>query len=153
MDPPLEVTAVLPALKGREKTAILLHPEPANDLSPDASKIGGRIRWSKDQGWPIGKHGEPFLSVLQLRKDEFPEVTFPEESNLVQVLWCPVLSEDEEWAPEVMVYWRTLETLDSIGAPPPSISPERDLVPRECRLWPERVIEYSRCDRTRGRLL
>ena len=33
MDPLLEVTAVLPALKGREKTAILLHPEPGNDLS------------------------------------------------------------------------------------------------------------------------
>ena len=42
--------------------------------------------------------GRPYVLVLQLRRDDMPELGFPDGADLFQLLWCPA-SHADEYAP------------------------------------------------------
>ncbi|WP_377273805.1 hypothetical protein [Peterkaempfera sp. SMS 1(5)a] len=90
--------------------------------------------------------------MLQLRRDDFPEVTFPVNCNLLQVLWCPRLHDIQystgfDYAgPWVRLVWRDggEEAAGTFAGPSRAGAEVEDTyLPRPCSISPERVIEYS----------
>ena len=98
--PPIDLLEIFPFLRGREKNTIRLHPRiPETELSLNQSKLGGRFLWSKEEPWPVSTVAEtrpshqshsqneiPLVSILQLRAEDFPEMQFPQGTNLFQLL-------------------------------------------------------------------
>src|SRR5262245_10102781 len=147
------VAQLFPELEGRERIAIRLHPRYGDEPPVHASKLGGTFLWPADEPWPVCQaHGIPFVAVLQLRADDFPEMPFPPGADLFQLLWCPREHEDVPecqampcamyWA-DPRFFWR--ERL-AIHHPRPDNPPPQEAyyeyVPFPCRLMPERVLEY-----------
>ena len=139
--PPFDLPARFPFLE--YKTAIRLHPRQRKVEDPRASKIGGHIAWPVDEEVPrCPEDKSPMIAVLQLRKEDVPEMPFPEGKNLFQMLWCPRDLSHEEDRPEPIpaFYWRDSEALVHIRDKlPDPVDPEGELCPKECALSPERV--------------
>jgi hypothetical protein len=83
------------------------------------------------------------VPVLQLRRDDFPEMPFFPDTDLFQLLWCPADHDDPVFVAKPFVFWRNarwvrkrLHTTPSPGAA------EKTYLPKPCRLFPERVTEY-----------
>jgi uncharacterized protein (TIGR02996 family) len=140
--PPVDVAAAIPELKGRAKTTVRLHPRPGTAAN-NASKIGGVFLWPAREEWPsCPEHRCAFVPVLQLRKEDVPEVGFEPGTGLFQVLWCP---HDHEpgYCPDARLFWREEAAItDPAESHPESSEAEPDYVPRPCLLYPERVVEY-----------
>jgi hypothetical protein len=158
--PRKNVLEALPELGECGKTTVRLHPRKGNVPGVDKSKLGGTILWPREESWPtcdeIGhidnaKMDEPYppgtavglVPVLQLRSDDFPEVEFFPGTDLLQVFWCPLDHDATTVVAKPFVYWRQQ---DKMRNPLPAI-PESELAsewyrPNECRLLPERVVEY-----------
>lgn len=133
---------MFPWLLGRERLGVRLRPLPASHLSDSASKIGGSFRWPA--GRPIPKCRRPewqgpaeYVCVLQLRADEFPEVAFPRNRDLLQLLWCP-----QHGPAECRARWFRLEDLARDSIEVPASKPDGCFVPKLCSVRPERVLEY-----------
>jgi hypothetical protein len=140
--PTFDVEELFPFLRGRGKPAIRLHPRRKANLPPDSSKFGGSIIWPRDEAFPehpfIGLKAVP---LLQLRKEDVPEMPFFPGSNLMQMLWFPTHGDPP------LVFWRNLETLrDAIVLKPIYIPDEEGFGiayhVNECAIHPETVIEY-----------
>src|SRR5262249_44062091 len=151
--PAYRVSEVFPELAELSATAVRLHPRYGDEPPVDDSKLGGTFLWPADEPWPIcPTHKIPFVTVLQLRADDFLEMPFPPKADLFQVLWCPREHSDVPecrkmpcpmyWA-DPRFYWRSTRDL---GSPRLENLPPREAyyeyVPFPCRLLPERVIEY-----------
>jgi hypothetical protein len=94
------------------------------------------------------RHTGTYLPVLQLRRDDVPELPFPDDSDLFQLVWCPRLHEDD-YQPRIRLYWRRERDITHPRAsfPRPLGLTNDDaadsLVPRyECTVAPERIREY-----------
>ena len=158
--PSHRVADLFPALAGRERVTVRLHPRQGREPADDASKLGGRMRWPADEPWPrcFRPHdsyqppdfagsvrppdGRPYVPVLQLRRDDVPELGFPDGADRFQLLWCPA-SHPDLYAPAVRVSWWSADDLAPVEPPTALPSPDgADYVPRPCVLHPERVTEY-----------
>ena len=140
---PVDVAALIPEFRALEKTTVRLNPRPGS-TGPADSKIGGLFLWPQDQEWPhCDEHESAYVAALQIKKADFPEVVFPEETDLMQVLWCP---NDHEpgYCPAVRVVWRKQADVTKPVNEHPVSKPEEysNYVPRPCRLYPERIVEY-----------
>lgn len=81
------------------------------------------------------------VALAQLHAADFPEIAFPDDTDLVQVLWCPNDHRDTAFCVEV-VWRRAAEVTDVLTDPPmPSMSDDGYL-PAACVIHPERVREY-----------
>jgi hypothetical protein len=93
--PRYEVAALFPELVGLARQTVRLHPRRGPEPPPDASKLGGHFLWPADEPWPIcdRPHGRlvgaqealdacAYVPVLQLRRDDFPELLFPGQADL-----------------------------------------------------------------------
>ncbi|MFF4321166.1 hypothetical protein [Streptomyces sp. NPDC001568] len=92
---------------------------------------------------PEGPH--PLIPVAQLWARDVPGLPFPEDTDLLQVLWCPFIDiEDRRGSEAVQLRWRragdVAEVLDA--APEPLYVGTDELVPVPCVLHPEQVREY-----------
>jgi len=92
---------------------------------------------------PITKpSGGPYVTVLQLRRSDVPELGIPADTDLFQLLWCP---NDHEplFGPVCRAYWRRSAQVEAPFriAPQPTVVHE-DYVPAPCVVQPERVTEY-----------
>ncbi|CAA9579725.1 MAG: hypothetical protein AVDCRST_MAG18-2964 [uncultured Thermomicrobiales bacterium] len=137
------------------RQTVRLHPRPDPAVAVNASKWGGPILWPASEEWPIctepewreeddtsPPHEHRYIPVLQLRQDDFPELLFPDDTDLFQLLWCP---NDHEAMISVVckAYWRKEAAIVGPLAEVPRPAPvEEDYLPRPCRLHPERVTEY-----------
>lgn len=84
-------------------------------------------------------HNAAYLPVLQLNRSEFPELPFPSDSDLFQLLWCPVVH--FEGGGGYLLLWLRADTILEIRVDPPS--PTVDgyrIIP--CALDPERIDDY-----------
>eukprot|EP00171_Calliarthron_tuberculosum_P014163 IDg14163t1 len=141
------------------KSAVLLHPRFSPNVDRFESKMGGEIAWPRSEQWPhCEEHKSPFVTVLQLTKKSVPELPFPRNTDLFQLLWCP-LGHDGPGMPQRCIRWRVTSLIvDVLDRPQlelthknyPGIPNDywqvlaRNFVPRECVLYPERVDElYS----------
>jgi hypothetical protein len=88
------------------------------------------------------KHNDTYVGVLQLTSDDFPEIAFPGQADLLQVLWCP---RDHAYvgSPLCKIFWRKRgDILGAVKQPISPKNPDEDLIPNPCCLHPEPVIEY-----------
>jgi uncharacterized protein (TIGR02996 family) len=164
--PPVDVEQAIPALRGRGKTTVRLHPR--RGIGPiDASKIGGVFLWPSElaDAWPTcDEHRCPLTPAIQLRKEDVPEIGFPADADLFQVLWCPYYVHERgrtgkrprrpqpEYGPAPQIFWwKRSDIRNPIESLPPShddplLAAERvdDAIisTKPCVVFPERVIEY-----------
>jgi hypothetical protein len=91
---------------------------------------------------------------VQLRRDDVPELPFPDDSDLFQLVWCSRLHEDD-YEPRIRLYWRREREITHPRASFPrpiavtsddaTVSTMRadSLVPLyACAVAPERIHEY-----------
>lgn len=149
--PPVNVEEVFPELRGKAKATVRLHPRPGK-APVDESKIGGMFLWPKREAWPVcPDHNVPFVTALQLRKEDVPDLDFPPDTDLFQLLWCPNEHEGENrWCPCPAIYWRKRSDVGGTRKWPPRwkqrwelYDEEEDVIPEPCRVYPERVMEYT----------
>lgn len=97
-------------------------------------------------------HQDPaaLIPVLQLYARDVPELPFPGQADLFQLLWCPNWH-DEPWhGPHPVTVWRRAAAVAEPLASPPAprfdgLFPDlaqRHYVPLPCVLHPERITEY-----------
>ncbi|MEV6241836.1 hypothetical protein [Lentzea sp. NPDC051838] len=111
----------IPWLDAWVRPVVRLHPSPGTATETD-SHLGGPMLWPRDEPWPhcdgARHHGildvttemvrglhTPFAGCVQLYKRDFPELPFPDGTDLLQVFLCPILHEDH-WGPDVRLVWR-----------------------------------------------
>lgn len=154
--PRFDVAALIPEFASLAKQTVRLHPRPGPEPGANASKLGGRILWPADEPWPIctepewrregdtsPPHQHIYIPILQLRRDEFPELAFPGDADLFQLLWCPNFHEEPFLIPVCRVFWRRASDVANPRNEMPQPTPSnREFLPRACVLHPERVTEY-----------
>ena len=143
--PPLDLAAVAPELAGRARTTVRLHPR-RGDAPPNRSKIGSPILWPASEAWPqCAEHGSPLIPVLQLLAADVPELLFPANNDLFQLLWCPNDHPTVEplYYPTPRLFWRNSAKIDDVlAAPPAPANADKNYSPDPCVLHFERVLEY-----------
>jgi uncharacterized protein CbrC (UPF0167 family) len=87
-------------------------------------------------------HCQPYLPMLQLRRDEFPDFPFPNDADLFQLLWCPYVhfAGPPNEPPGFLVFWRRLADIEDPLLVEPHTADGIELF--ECRLSPECITEY-----------
>jgi uncharacterized protein (TIGR02996 family) len=147
--PPVNVEELFPELRGKGKMTVRLHPRPG-EAPVDASKIGGMFLWPKRERWPVcPDHDIPYVTALQLRKEDVPELDFPPDADLFQLLWCPKEHEDRSGV-RPMIFWRRRSDVTEPRKWPSQWRQRRELydesadtILKPCRVHPERVTEYA----------
>ncbi|MEU4342046.1 hypothetical protein AB0H00_12375 [Nocardia sp. NPDC023852] len=160
----------MPGIADYARTTVRLHPRQGQPGVSD-SHIGGPLWWPADEPWPTctepylvwvpftrpdgvrGKRMVPaevdvpnyLVPIAQLWRHDFPEIDYPDDTDVLQVLWCPNEHEQlDRWGPTVQLVWRHTEggtaLLDS--APAPHQVSYDFYLPQACSLNPERVDEY-----------
>ena len=153
-----DVADLFPELAGHARTTVRLHPRLEAEPAPEASKLGGRMRWPADEPWPrcdrshalwdslgtvLPPDDRPYVPVLQLRKADVPELDFPVGTDVFQLLWCPTDHPDPFYVPVVRVFWWEGSDLVDVIPPAPVPSPTgSNYIARPCALHPERVEEF-----------
>lgn len=89
----------------------------------------------------------PLIPVLQLYARDVPDLPFPRDTDLLQVLWCPN-NHGMPWAgPHPITIWRRADTVAGPPVEPPASRFDephfaQDYVPLPCVLHPEPITEY-----------
>jgi hypothetical protein len=151
----------LPELAAYRRTATRLHPRRGAPGIHDSS-VGGPLLWPADEPWPVCTDDHrswidyarpdwdidtgpvPLIPVAQLHRRDVPDYLGPEDTDLVQILWCPV-DHDPLWTPAVTVLWRrSAEVADPLHTPPrPPWIGNDSYVPVPCIVSPEQITEYE----------
>jgi predicted DNA-binding WGR domain protein len=151
---PIDIEERFPELAALRATTVRLHPVPCENPPVGSSHMGGRILWPADEPWPatdekqhpLGDRRTPnrtFVPVVQLRREDVPELPFPDGTDLFQLLWNPRSHPAHGYGPLPLVYWRrAAEMTELLGEQPIAEMPDTSMVPRPCSVHPERVTEY-----------
>lgn len=147
--PPVDLSRVVPGIGAHIRHTVRLHPRPGAPGLRD-SHIGGPLLWPTAEEWPRCAaadcylyEGAPLVPLAQLTAADFPEITFPDDTDLVQLLWC-----GGDWDSEaVRVFWRRAADVTDVLTDPPTSELDdepmaEEFFPRPCVLDPERVPEY-----------
>lgn len=95
-------------------------------------------------------HNDFYQPLLQLRRDDFPELPWPSDKDLLHVLWCPHLHLWGNHGPSVgfsqqtpghRIVWRAEASIKGELAPLPA-PPRNGVVLAEHRFTPEDIVEY-----------
>lgn len=156
--PSLDIAREFPELGAHARTTVRLHPRPGTP-DPRDSHIGGPLWWPAAEPWPQCEApdcdlsprqglGAPMVALVQLTAEDFPEITFPQGADLLQILWCAGHHCCPEHAP-CRVAWRRAAEVTEIRHDPPAPDLAGELpgffetyIPSPCVLHPERVVEY-----------
>lgn len=101
---PFDVEAAFPELTGSAREVTLLYPR-AGRPGPGDSSLGGPLLWPADEPWPmcaepdhykplsppVGPEPVAMLPVVQLYARDVPGLVFPAGTDLLQILWCPLV--------------------------------------------------------------
>ncbi len=95
---------------------------------------------------PTGPH--PLMPVAQLYARDVPDMTCPQDADLLQVLWCPFDDAVEGCSEAVQVRWRRAADVTDIlvAVPEPAYIGDDNLIPTPCVVHPEQVREYPSAD-------
>jgi hypothetical protein len=129
LPPRFSVPDLFPQLAGLARETVRLHPRVGTEPEPGATKLGGEIVWPSDLAWPtctlphptiefrdgrllglVKPTGNSFVAVVQLSRRDVPELGFPADADLFQLLWCP---NDHEpfFGPVCRAYWHATDTV------------------------------------------
>lgn len=141
---PFDLTKWIPEFRDLAKTTVRLNPR-RGTADAAASKLGGLFLWPTTEEWPCcAEHQCKYVPVLQLRKQDFPEVSFREDSDLMQILWCPN-DHQPNYCPTTKVFWRKCDSFCSAMTEHVELVEgqyNKDYVPESCIFYPERILEY-----------
>lgn len=154
-----QLHAHVPEIAAYETTTVLLNPRPGKPGVGDAH-MGGPLLWPADEEWPrCDKHPDDdyaydLVSVAQLTAADVPGLPYPDGTDLVQVLWCPVYHHQphpDGWGPAARVFFRRAADVTSqLPAQPDGWAEWHDdfeaIVPRPCVLHPEVLPELPAFD-------
>ncbi|MCM4084716.1 hypothetical protein [Paractinoplanes hotanensis] len=86
----------------------------------------------------------PLVPVAQLYRRDIPDFAGPGDSDLLQVLWCPLDHPGEGYNPRVRLYWRRSAGVGPRleAAPEPPVV-EEPYLPNRCVVHPEQIREYE----------
>ncbi|MER5604394.1 hypothetical protein, partial [Streptomyces sp. NPDC002265] len=163
---PFDVEAVFPELAGTAREVTLLYPR-AGRPGPGESSIGGPLLWPAGEPWPVcaepghykplsapvGPEPVAMVAVVQLYARDVPGLVFPAGTDLLQILWCPLVHEDGPCAADPRVYWRSTVLTAAGGAagePPRPHTAEEEFLPRPCTVSPTSAVEYPNWDLPEG---
>lgn len=163
---PFDVEAVFPELRGMAREVTLLFPRAGQPGTGDSS-VGGPLLWPADEPWPmcaepdhykplsapVGPEPVAMVPVVQLYARDVPGLAFPAGTDLLQILWCPLVHEDDQYAANPSLHWRStaLTTARAAsGEPPRPHTAEEDYLPRPCTLSPTAAVEYPNWDLPEG---
>ncbi|WP_197288556.1 DUF1963 domain-containing protein [Nocardia sp. NRRL S-836] len=145
------------------RPAVLLNPL-AGDPTDADSHIGGPVLWPIDEPWPwcdgtahdrrspgvpgadIAGVGMPFVGAVQLYRRDFPELPFPDGTDVLQVFLCTLHHDlDHAYGPDVRLVWRDSAAVVELieEEPQPSLQ-EEIYTPTVTVLEPVRITEYAR---------
>ncbi|MFF4361170.1 hypothetical protein [Streptomyces sp. NPDC001604] len=82
-----------------------------------------------------------------------PGLIFPAGTDLLQILWCPLVHEDDQYVANPRLHWRSaaLTAADAmVGEPPRPHTADEDYLPRPCTVSPTPAIEYPNWDLPEG---
>lgn len=142
----LELARLAPTLRQSFRRAVRLHPRRvAIPEGSCISKVGGQFLWPAAEPWPICHdrepeysdktiHNEPFVPLLQLLRNDFPEFPFPAACDVFQLLMCPWGHPNADQLPGWRVFWRESQRCRPILEPLPQASFN---CPHGCTLSPE----------------
>lgn len=86
----------------------------------------------------------PLIPVAQLYRRDVPDFAGPEDTDLLQVLWCPLDHPEEGYNPRIQLYWRHSADIDRpLGAAPEPPVVDESYLPTPCLLQPEQIREYQ----------
>ncbi|WP_234314452.1 MULTISPECIES: hypothetical protein [unclassified Streptomyces] len=159
---PFDVESVFPELAGTARRVTLLYPRAGRPGSGDSS-IGGPLLWPAGEAWPmcaepdhykplsapVGPEPVAMVPVVQLYARDVPDLVFPAGTDLLQILWCPLVHEDDQYAANPRLHWRNtaLTATDAAdGQPPRPHTAEEDYLPRPCTVSPTPAVEYPNWD-------
>lgn len=150
--PPLDfdLEALLPSVRGTARNTLRLHPRRKSGLELFQSKVGGTFALPRKIQCPrCEEHGRQYIPVLQLNQKEVPSFSFPENTDLFQLWWCPHDHDDCGYCPSLKILWHNVSAFDGIELYPVPIRPadwQAGYFPFECALNPELVAEYPPID-------
>ncbi|MFF1482635.1 hypothetical protein ACFVYD_34700 [Streptomyces sp. NPDC058301] len=163
--PPLDIAEHFPELLPHARSTTLLYPRSG---APDRreSSLGGPLLWPADEPWPtcsapdhynpgrgcavVGPEAVAMVPVLQLFARDVPALVFPTGSDLLQVLWCPLIhSEHDQWSPVPVLCWRSVADVAPgplLDEAPQPYEFDDEYVPRPCVVHPTDTTEYPNWD-------
>ncbi|MFI8391303.1 hypothetical protein [Streptomyces sp. NPDC085540] len=163
---PFDVEAVFPELTGSAREVTLLYPR-AGRPGPGDSSLGGPLLWPADEPWPmcaepdhykplsppVGPEPVAMVPVVQLYARDVPGLVFPAGTDLLQILWCPLVHEQAPYAAAPRLHWRSAATTAAgavVGEPPRPHTVEEEFLPRPCTVSPTPTVEYPNWDMPEG---
>lgn len=78
------IEILIPFLKGKGRSAVRLHPVREENLALDVSKAGGAFIWPKNEEIPTCIRNFPFIPILQMRKEDIPQISFPSINQAIK---------------------------------------------------------------------
>ncbi len=136
-----------------KKRTTVLHPQTSDKLlSPSISKFGGLPNLNSFNSYPCcDVCHTPLNFLLQLYKDEFPELYFPEDKDLFQLFRCPngdCAGAYTDYADLKMFhyYFRNDTSKVSEIRLPPSNPSKMEIPVPDCYLKPVTVSDYPMYD-------
>jgi hypothetical protein len=114
----------IPEYAALARPTTLLNPEPGTPGMHDSS-LGGDLLWPADEPWPYCAQedhwtfgsdssnlteltpGEvPMVPVLQLFARDVPDLPFPEGKDVLQLVWCALVHEQDPGPVMPRLHWR-----------------------------------------------
>jgi hypothetical protein len=147
---PIDIFREFPDIHSMAKRSIRLHPRSSAGTPANVSKMGGAFLHPKGEPWPRDPTtGQQYYPVLQVMENDLPKVApgvdpvfpFQEGTDCFQLLWLS--QSDGNLPPRIVTRWlvstgRSLSTYQV-----PYKKDEFDLLfPKECKLYPEEIVEY-----------
>ncbi|MFI6148659.1 hypothetical protein [Streptomyces sp. NPDC051109] len=138
--------------KGRHSYEITREEAEIRSRIMDGAGVLDRITWERIRRVPVSSvPGVPLVGVLQLLKEDVPTADWPEDMDVLQVLWCP--QEHSElpgqayyWGPAVEMHYRSAASLTAVADVPVPIDAVASYVPRPCLLDPVEVTDLPARD-------
>lgn len=122
--PAQDLRTLIPEYAGLARRTTLLNPEPGEPGVRESS-LGGALLWPADEPWPycaqedhwtfgsdwrnrteIVPGAVPMVPILQLFARDVPGLEFPAGKDLLQVVWCALIHEQDPGPVLPRLYWR-----------------------------------------------
>ncbi|GAA1404947.1 hypothetical protein [Catellatospora coxensis] len=92
----------------------------------------------------LGEQPIAMVPVVQLYRRDTPGFLGPDDTDVLQLLWCPLDHSDLGYNPRVLPVWRRAADVgELLSAPPEPLIVSESYLPEPCVLHPEQVREYE----------
>jgi len=102
------------------------------------------LDFSYSEPFELAQQPVAMIPVVQVYRRDTPGFLGPADSDLMQVLWCPLVHDWLDYCPRLVIKWRRLADTGEVLVCPPEPSVVADsFLPDQCVLHPEQVAEFD----------